>query len=554
MAGRTVKFPLEVKNGTQARNMTDLVNNFDIEKIIGYFLDGRLKSWLEARYYEEEAIAIENIDKDDPDLAKKLSEVFGVAYNETVIDPEKIERQNARITKLKQITSDEEIIRNVDLVAFDQEELADLYDSGKKKIYLCEGEFNIPKSKQNIDYVFIGDPKVNGLHSQTNSLAGSGFTDADSDEDSMTHESPLTEDDITEDLANFIGEHDYVITTDYVVFKTFDNHLTVNPPHFMTNNQLNVSDKFERGSKIFGCWSRKDGKIKSFKLDGYSDYEDFLGTIRNKIVLRGSSQSELGVLLYDLETKTSNVICTDWNADSSSFSTSNNCICYQDNSDNIKMYDIAADQYKTVVTLDYETAVCLAGSTLWYIEKNLIEKKLIRFDLEHNDKRKYDYIDEDNALLGINADTIFANDRFCLICNGGDFGLESLYMGTQTRFYKFSFENSKLEKILSLDGLYYTMPYKKNMKYVVSVNQVSDFPANVIDLETGETFVLCKHLGYTRTETHWLKEDDTYHHAYDISLVGNYLIYEETRGSSTEHYYRINIKNRQKIEISIKKD
>ena len=210
MVGRIVKFPLEMKNGVQARNLADLQNNFDVEKIIGYFLDGRLKSWLEARYYEEEAEAIENIDKNASDLAKQLCEVFGVEYDEISIDLEEIERRNTRITKLKQITSDEEIIKNVDSVAFNQEELADLYDLGKEKIYLCEGEFNIPKLKQNINYIFIGKPKVNWLCSQPTSLSDSSLIE-DENGKSKIDTSFVTEDDITEDLANFIGENDYII-------------------------------------------------------------------------------------------------------------------------------------------------------------------------------------------------------------------------------------------------------------------------------------------------------------------------------------------------------
>ena len=533
MAGRTVKFPLEVKNGTQARNMTDLVNNFDIEKIIGYFLDGRLKSWLEARYYEEEAIAIEKIDKDDPDLAKKLSEVFGVAYNETVIDPEEIERQNARITKLKQITSDEEIIRNVDLVAFDQEELADLYDSGKKKIYLCEGEFNIPKSKQNIDYVFIGEPKVNGLHSQTKSLSGSGVTDTDSDEDSMTHESPLTEDDITEDLANFIGENDYVITTDYVVFKTYGTH-------FVTNKQLNVSDKFERGLNIFGYWSRKDGSIKSFKLDGYSSYDDFFGTLQNKIILHKKWFEESDVLLYDLDSEKIDIVCTDWNGKEGSFSSSNHFICYQDVADNIRLYDIATDQYKTVETLEYETALCLVDSTLWYIEKNGNKSNLFRYNLENNPKRK-DNCAEINE-FSIN-DILFINNRLYLISD--------IYLGKPAKFFQFDLENNKFEDIIN-GSSFSSHEFQKinNSKYILIIEEKYDFPVNVIDLSKGNAFVLCKNCGYTSRDEHWFRADTVYYYAYSCYLVGNYFIFNEGEISSyPDHYYRINITNRQKIEI-----
>ena len=211
MVGRTVKFPLEMKNGVQARNLADLQNNFDIEKIIGYFLDGRLKSWLEARYYEEEAEAIENIDKNASDLAKQLCEVFGVEYDEISIDPEEIERRNTRITKLKQITSDEEIIKNVDLVAFNQEELADLYDLGKEKIYLCEGKFNIPKSKQNLKYITVGSPQVEGLEIEKEVKEQIRQIGNDNNQEKDSYKLP-------EVLVDLIGWNRYVQSNRYVAF------------------------------------------------------------------------------------------------------------------------------------------------------------------------------------------------------------------------------------------------------------------------------------------------------------------------------------------------
>ena len=158
-----IKFPLEMANGEQVRTLGDLKDNFDIEKVVGYFLDGKLKTWLEDRYYEDESEAIDLLDKYDADLAKKLCNIFGVYFEETkTVDAEVIAERNARLEKLKQFTDDEEIIKNVDLVAFNQEELGDLYDKGADKIYLCEGEFNIPKSKQDLEYVEIGGAVVKG--------------------------------------------------------------------------------------------------------------------------------------------------------------------------------------------------------------------------------------------------------------------------------------------------------------------------------------------------------------------------------------------------------
>lgn len=72
-------------------------------------------------------------------------------------------RRKERLARLRQLTEDEEILGNIDCVAFDQEELAELYDRGVETIYLCEGKFKIPKSKQGLDYILVGEPEVNGL-------------------------------------------------------------------------------------------------------------------------------------------------------------------------------------------------------------------------------------------------------------------------------------------------------------------------------------------------------------------------------------------------------
>lgn len=161
---KIVKIPLVMKNGVKVTDIGALKENFDLDLVIGYFFDGKLGKWLIDRYYEDEAEALAQLDKDDPSLAKKLCEIFNVEYDDSAkVDAEEIARRNERMARLKQITDDESVLENIDLVAFDQEELAELYDQGAEKIYLCEGEFKIPKSKQGIEYVVIGNASVKGL-------------------------------------------------------------------------------------------------------------------------------------------------------------------------------------------------------------------------------------------------------------------------------------------------------------------------------------------------------------------------------------------------------
>lgn len=174
-----VKFPLEMANGVYARTLEELKQNFDIKKVMSYFLDGRLKTWLEDRYYDVEAEKIGILNSNDEDLAQKLCEVFEQDFSlENDIDAGQVQIENERVEKLKQYTDDEEIIKNVNSVAFNQEELVELYKEGREVIYLCDGIFKIQDDKKKLSYYTIGNATVEGLTSEEDYLYGIKITDA----------------------------------------------------------------------------------------------------------------------------------------------------------------------------------------------------------------------------------------------------------------------------------------------------------------------------------------------------------------------------------------
>jgi len=148
---RKERFALIMEDGLEVRNIDDLKAHFDVGTVVREFKDGRLLTWLEDRYYDEEAAAIKKISPGDDYLAQRLCEIFGV---ET---PEDVARREERLNRLKQYTSDKNILANVDRVAFDQEDLADLLDEGAEEIYLCENRFVIPLRMKNKNYIGIGN-------------------------------------------------------------------------------------------------------------------------------------------------------------------------------------------------------------------------------------------------------------------------------------------------------------------------------------------------------------------------------------------------------------
>ncbi|SDZ94356.1 tetratricopeptide repeat protein [Selenomonas ruminantium] len=156
---KKIKFTLEMKDGVQARTLEDLQENFDMEKVVGYFTDGRLQTWLEERYYEDEAEAVSKMSKDATDFHKKLCEALGVAVVEeelSAIDIEEVERRKQRLENLRQYTAEKNILDKVDFVAFNQEELGDLLSDGVSEIILCNGSFRIPLKQKNKKYIGVG--------------------------------------------------------------------------------------------------------------------------------------------------------------------------------------------------------------------------------------------------------------------------------------------------------------------------------------------------------------------------------------------------------------
>ena len=152
---KKIRFALRMNDNIEVRTLPELQEHFDIDSVMGYYLDGKLETWLEDRYYETEIEQIQALDREDPDLSRRLCEIFDVEYVRDALSQEEIETRNQKIEHLKEFTDDEEILAKVDSVAFSQEELADLLDEGLDTIYLCGEGFQIPSSKKNMTYIGI---------------------------------------------------------------------------------------------------------------------------------------------------------------------------------------------------------------------------------------------------------------------------------------------------------------------------------------------------------------------------------------------------------------
>ena len=145
--------------------MEALRENFDLKGCMEYLRDGKLAAWLEDRMYDDEAAAVRALKADDKNLPQEICKIFGVDYDEVseqLDDEETIAWRRERRERLKKFTSDATILKHVDDVAFDQDDLIDILreENVPSTIYLCGEKFAFPSGalkRRNITYVGVGD-------------------------------------------------------------------------------------------------------------------------------------------------------------------------------------------------------------------------------------------------------------------------------------------------------------------------------------------------------------------------------------------------------------
>ena len=153
---KKIKFALTMQDGVKVRTLEELQAHFDLETIIGYFLDGKLEKWLEDRYYDEKVKALRQLDANQPDI-RAICNILEVPYAETVkLDIDSIQEQNEKLDILKQLTNDEDVLANISKVAFSQDELEVLLAQGERTIYLCGETFSISLKWENRTYIGVG--------------------------------------------------------------------------------------------------------------------------------------------------------------------------------------------------------------------------------------------------------------------------------------------------------------------------------------------------------------------------------------------------------------
>ena len=292
---KKIRFPLQM-NGTDVRTIEELRENFDLSSVLGYLTNGKLVTWLEDRDYDNEAMAVRALSTDETDLNQKLMSILGVSDDVKTeeIDLEEIQRRNEKLMLLRQITDDEEIIDNVDCVAFNQDELYDILDDGKETIYLCQSEFEVPLSVQNKIYIGLENPKVKLRQTESINLDTLNVRFKNvlfSDELSPELAEKICEDESEkidyESALNLIAEYKkklikvpsislyYSISSLSLGTGSYSSYGT----HITSRNELvetirqHIQEKYDNRSKVIQEKSKETANI----LIKYSTFEDFEG-------------------------------------------------------------------------------------------------------------------------------------------------------------------------------------------------------------------------------------------------------------------------------------
>ena len=151
--------------GTTIHSMKELREHFNRDEILEAFTDDYLLLWLQQHYYETEAEQLCMIGSGDKNCFRKICRVFGVNYMDYIsLSEEEKKQQKQKEETVKKVISDtkadENLLKELSLIATDQEELAHLIDDEESKIYLCNESFSIPISKPGIEYIGIGDVSI----------------------------------------------------------------------------------------------------------------------------------------------------------------------------------------------------------------------------------------------------------------------------------------------------------------------------------------------------------------------------------------------------------
>ena len=157
---KKIRFPLEMADGKMVRELEELQENFDLERALEYFNNGKLLKWLENNYNDDISEELEELTGNEEDFIERFMDALGVEVQESSVDVKRILEKARLKEKLKRLFPEEEAEQMADSCADTQELLEKLITEGKKEIYLVEGTYRIPGYAREICFKGIKEPEV----------------------------------------------------------------------------------------------------------------------------------------------------------------------------------------------------------------------------------------------------------------------------------------------------------------------------------------------------------------------------------------------------------
>lgn len=157
---KKIKFPLVMKNGEEVRDIDQLREHFDLEVIVNYYSNGKLRKWLENYYYDEILKAVEALEPEKPDFGEQLARALGAEWNNTEEMNLQELMRTARLKEQMRPFINEEKLEEIEYIADSQEELERLVKAGHTLIYLFGEKFTIKDWMEKIVCIGINGPVI----------------------------------------------------------------------------------------------------------------------------------------------------------------------------------------------------------------------------------------------------------------------------------------------------------------------------------------------------------------------------------------------------------
>lgn len=158
---KKIKFPLIMKNGAEVRDIEQLREDFDMESILQYYSNGKLRRWLENNYYDDILEKVDKLENKGADFGEQLAKALGTEWHNTErIDLGQIIRISALKEQMKAFISEEKL-EEIKYIADSQSELERQAKAGCTPIYLFGKEFTIKQWMEQVECIGINQPEIN---------------------------------------------------------------------------------------------------------------------------------------------------------------------------------------------------------------------------------------------------------------------------------------------------------------------------------------------------------------------------------------------------------